>query len=78
LRPYNTLEVTGNDPALTPKSKSVFSDQYDLMQNGQSSPKRHHPHEVRLRLAGFGDELLEWGIFASTENERKEEAQAAK
>jgi hypothetical protein len=77
-RPYNALDITGSDPALTPKSKSVYSDQYDLLQNGVAVQSDSILTKFDYQAQAFGDELLDWGIFAGTENERKETAEAAR
>jgi hypothetical protein len=74
-RPWNLLEVTSSDPPSTPRSKSVFSDRYALAQNGVADEGDCILTKFDYGLQAYGDELLDWGIFATTEDERKEEAQ---
>jgi hypothetical protein len=74
-RPWNVLEVTSPDPPSTPRSKSVFSDRYALAQNGVADEGDCILTKFDYGMQAFGDELLDWGIFATTEDERKEEAQ---
>ncbi|MGA9668405.1 MAG: hypothetical protein WBQ94_04310 [Terracidiphilus sp.] len=73
-RPWNVLEVTSPDPASTPRSKSVYSDRYDLAQNGIADAGDCILTKFDYGLQAVGDELLDWGIYATTEDERKEEA----
>jgi hypothetical protein len=73
-RPFAQLAVTGPDPATTPRSKSVFSDRYDLAQNGVNSLSDCILVKFDYGTQAAADELYDWGIFASTEEERKEEA----
>jgi hypothetical protein len=74
-RPWNVLEVTSPDPPDTPRSKSVYSDRYSLAQNGVADTGDCILTKFDYGTQAFGDELLDWGIFASVENERKEEVQ---
>lgn len=74
-RPWNVLEVTGNDPWRTPQSKSAYSDRYALAQNGVADQSDCIMTRFDYGAQAFGDELYDWGIYGSTEDERKEEAQ---
>jgi hypothetical protein len=74
-RPWNLLEVTSPDPPSTPRSKSVFSDRYALAQNGVPDEGDCILTKFDYGAQAYGDELLDWGIFATTEDERKEEVQ---
>lgn len=74
-RPWNVLEVTSPDPPQTPRSKSVYSDRYALAQNGVADTGDCILTKFDYGTQAVGDELLDWGIFATTEDERKEEAQ---
>jgi hypothetical protein len=73
-RPFTPLDVTGPDPATTPRSESVFSDRYDLAQNGVNCLSDCILAKFDYGSQAVADELYDWGIFASTEEERKEEA----
>ena len=74
-RPWNVLSKTSNDPPDSPASVSVFSDRYGLLQNGVNALGDCILTKFDYGSQAVGDELLEWGIFASTEEERKEMAQ---
>lgn len=74
-RSWDMLQVTGPDPARGRRSKSVFSDRYSLAQNGVEDLGDCISTQFDYGSQDAGDELLDWGIFASTEEERKEEAQ---
>jgi hypothetical protein len=71
-RPYNRLEVTGNDPADTPKSVSVFSDRYDLAQNGVATTGDSLLTKFDYGAQAAADELLDWGIYGGTQDEQQE------
>jgi hypothetical protein len=71
-RPYNRLEVTGNDPADTPKSVSVFSDRYDLAQNGVATTGDSLLTKFDYGTQMVADELLDWGIYGGTQDEQQE------
>jgi hypothetical protein len=77
-RPWNVLEITGQDPARGQRSKSVFSDRYALAQNGVDDLGDCILTKFDYGSQTVGDELLDWGIFASTDEERKEEAAQAR
>jgi hypothetical protein len=74
-RPWIVLDVTSPDPASTPRSKSVYSDRYALAQNGEAAESDCILTKFDYGLQTVADELLDWGIFATTDDERKEEAQ---
>jgi hypothetical protein len=74
-RPWNPMTVTSPDPVVGKKSVSVFSDRYDLSQNGVDMLGDCIMTKFDYGSQAVGDELLEWGIFGSTEEERKEGAQ---
>lgn len=70
--PYSVLTDYTQDPARGKKSRSVFSDRYELLQNGVET-------EGDCILVKFdygdqeqGDELLDWQIYASVHDEREE------
>jgi hypothetical protein len=74
-RPYAVLQVTGPDPARGRICKSVFSDRYDLAQNGVDTLGDSILVRFDYGVQNEADELLDWGILASVHDERKEEAQ---
>lgn len=74
-RPWNVLELTSSDPPLTPPSKSVYSDRYALAQNGVADTGDCIMTRFDYGTQAFADELLDWGIYGATDDERKEEAQ---
>jgi hypothetical protein len=74
-RPWNVLEITSTDPPHTPPSKSVFSDRYALAQNGVADTGDCILTKFDYGSQAYGDQLLDWGIYASTDDERKEEVQ---
>lgn len=74
-RPWNVLQVTSNDPPDTPRTLSAYSDRYDLLQNGMETTTDCMLTKFDYGTQAFADELLDWGIFASMHDERKEEAE---
>jgi hypothetical protein len=74
-RPWNLLAVTSTDPPDTRPSVSIYSDRYALAQNGVPDTGDCLLTKFDYGTQAVGDELLDWGIFASTDDERKEEAQ---
>ena len=74
-RPWNVLDVTSPDPADTPRSLSVYSDRYGLAQNGVADTSDCILTKFDYGSQAFGDQLLDWGIYATSEDERKEEVQ---
>lgn len=71
-RPYDELDITSTDPPDTPKSQSVYSDRYGLAQNGVANTSDCILVKFDYGEQAFGDELLDWGIFASVQDEREE------
>lgn len=71
-RPYDVLEITSTDPPDTPKSQSVYSDRYGLEQNGIATTSDCILVKFDYGVEAFGDELLDWGIYASVQDEREE------
>jgi hypothetical protein len=76
-RPYNVLDVTGPDPPEQPPSESVFSDRYNLAQNGMSDTGDCILTRFDYGIQDEPDELLDWGIFAAVHDERIEQAEKA-
>ena len=74
-RSWDVLVPTGPDPARGRSSKSVYSNRYDLAQNGIDDLGDCILTRFDYGTQAVADELLDWGIYASTEEERKEEAQ---
>lgn len=74
-RPWNVLDVTSPDPPDTPRSVSVYSDRYGLAQNGMADTGDCILTKFDYGSQAVADELLDWGIYASTEDERKEAAE---
>jgi hypothetical protein len=74
-RPWNVLQVTSPDPPDTPRSVSVFSDRYALAQNGVADTGDCILTKFDYGAQAYADELLDWGIYATTDDERKEEVQ---
>ena len=74
-RSWDILRVTGPDPVRGRTSKSVYADRYDLAQNGIEDLGDCILTKFDYGTQAVADELLDWGIYASTEEERKEEAQ---
>ena len=74
-RPWTTLEVTNNDPTNSPRSVSVFSNRYDLSQNGVANTGDCLLTKFDYGAQAFADELLDWSIFASTTDEQEEKAE---
>jgi hypothetical protein len=74
-RPWDVLTKTSNDPADTPKSQSVFSDRYSLAQNGAAYQGDCIMTKFDYGTQAVQDELLDWGIYGSVEDERKESAE---
>ena len=79
-RPYHTLNLDSitNDPPDTRRSTTVFSDRYVLAQNGVEANGDCILTKFDYGTQAVGDELLDWGIFASVHDERQEEAAPAK
>jgi hypothetical protein len=75
-RPWNVLELDtkSNDPPMQRPSKSVYSDRYVLAQNGEEDTGDSIMTRFDYGTQAVGDELLDWGMFASVHNERSEEA----
>ena len=71
------LEIE-KDPINTPKSESAYCDRYKLASNGQNTTSDTIMVKFDYGSQTFGDELMDWGIFASTSDERKEEAAPAR
>jgi len=73
-RPYRALKLDdkSNDPARTPKSESVFSDRYVLKQSGINTLSDSLLTKFDYGSQSVGDELLDWGIYASEHDEREE------
>jgi hypothetical protein len=73
--PWTRLNLTdkSNDPPETPKSESVFSDRYLMAENGVPYTGDCITVKFDYGSQTVGDELLDWGIFASLMNERDEQ-----
>ena len=69
---FSVLKVTGPDPVRGRKSKSVFSDRYNLAQNGIDELGDCILTRFDYGAQAVADELLDWGIFASVHDEREE------
>jgi hypothetical protein len=74
-RPYRPLRLDdkSNDPARTPRSRSVFSDRYVLKQSGVNTLGDCLLTKFDYGSQTVGDELLDWGIYARVHEERDEE-----
>lgn len=77
--PYSILDLSdkSNDPPRNPRSLTAYSDRYDLAQNGVEMTG-----DCLLTKFDYGeqdepDELLDWNIFASVQEEREETAAKA-
>jgi len=77
-RPYVVLDVTGPDPPEQPPSESVFSDRYNLAQNGFSDSGDCILTKFDYGTQAVADELLDWGIFAAVHDERVEQAETSR
>lgn len=79
-RPWNRLNLAAKseDPPLTRKSETYYSDRFVLAQNGVEDTGDCLLTLFDYGAQAFGDELFDWGIFASVHDERSEEAAAAK
>ena len=75
---WNQLGPPKKDPANTPASKSVYSDRYETAINGANETSDSIMVKFDYGTQAYGDELMDWGIFASTEEERKEQAATAR
>ena len=73
-RPFNPVLQRHDDPINTPKSESVFSDRYVLLGDGKNTTGDCIMVKFDYQSQAVADELLDWGIFASIEEERKEQA----
>jgi hypothetical protein len=75
-RPWVALDLGGNsnDPADTPRSLSVFSDRYRLAQNGFATTGDCISTKFDYGVQAYGDELLDWAIFAAIHEEMEEAA----
>jgi hypothetical protein len=72
---YSVLEVTSNDPPNSKPSKSVYSDRYDLEQNGVDTNGDALLVRFDYGTQAVGDCLLDFGIYATVHDEREEAAQ---
>jgi hypothetical protein len=74
-RPYRPLRLDdkSNDPARTPRSRSVFSDRYVLKQSGVNTLGDCLLTKFDYGTQAVADELLDWGIYARVHEEREEE-----
>lgn len=74
-RPWNPLlQVDQDPPKPVPKSESVFSDRYKTKINGASFVSDCILVKFDYGAQTVADELMDWGIYATTEDERKEQA----
>lgn len=73
-RPYNVLEITSTDPPLNRDNKSVYSNRYDLAQNGTEDTGDSILTRFDYGEQNVADELLDWGIYAATTDERSQSA----
>jgi len=74
-RPYTVLGLPqkSNDPAEASRSVSVYSDRYELMQNGMELLGDCILVRFDYGSQAYGDELLDWGIYAGINDEPQEE-----
>lgn len=74
-RPFRPLKLDdkSNDPARTPRSKSVYSDRYVLKQSGINTLGDSLLTRFDYGTQAEPDELLDWGIYAREHDERQEE-----
>jgi hypothetical protein len=77
-RPWNPLLERETDPINTPVSQSAYCDRYKMASNGRNNTSDTIMVKFDYGSQTFGDELMDWGIFASTSDERKEEAAPAR
>lgn len=71
---YSVLKVSGPDPVRGRVSKSVFSDRYDLEQMGEETLGDSLLIRFDYGTQAVADELLDFGIYASVDDERQEGA----
>lgn len=75
-KPFNMLETTANDPPLLPESKTLFSQAFTLMQNGEPTTCRHMQLKIQLVVQDEPDEILTTTVYGRRMAQRKAPAAA--
>lgn len=70
--PWDVLQPTGPDPANLKASLTAFCDRYNALQNGNTPRGDCALIKFDYGTQAVGDKLLEFGIFGSTTEERKQ------
>lgn len=74
-RPWDPLlQIDQDPPKPVPESVSVYSDRYKTKINGRSLVSDCILTKFDYGTQAAADELMDWGIYATTEDERKEQA----
>ena len=77
-RPWNPLVQIDEDPFGLEPSTSVYSDRYKMKINGRNMQGDCILVKFDYGTQAVADELFDWGIYATVEDERKEPAAAAR
>jgi hypothetical protein len=71
--PFDTLQITGNDPPELPPSQTLYSDRYTALQNGVCPKCDNFQLKIDYGAQNAADEELVFSVYGAKHSERREQ-----
>lgn len=71
--PFEKLKITGNDPPDLPASKTMYSNRYSALQNGDAPLCDNFQFKIDYGTQDFPDRLLKHSIYGAHHEERRQQ-----